>query len=364
MRNKFRLFKNKFEQDRSLAVFIGFLAIAILEYSTPPEYVMGYLYLGAILLAHSQSSSSQVRLLAGLAILLTLLNLAIPGIHPITIANTVNRLVTAIALATTVWLLEINRNYQEKVSQQEYKLQIQNKMAQLKEDFAATLMHDLRTPLLGAVETMKAFEKETFGAITPSQRRVLEIAIASHRSTLELVQNLLDVYRHDLEGLQLQAEIIDLVTVGEQAILELNNLASSRQISLCLGYGNSDFRQACWVKGDRFQLYRVFSNLIVNAIDHSLRGGKVEIIFTPRSRDRLVEVKDAGQGINSEELPLLFDRFYQSNSNRRTKGSGLGLYLSRQIIEAHGGKIWAETRSPQGAIFKFTLPASFPSNGN
>jgi two-component system, NarL family, sensor kinase len=351
-----------------IAILVIFVAIAFLEYITPPEFVIGYLYVGAILLAENRATSKQRKWLTGLAISSTMLNLVIPGIHPITLANVINRLVTAIALATTVWLLEINRHYQETVAQQEYQLQIQSQMAQLKEDFTATLTHDLRTPLLGAVETIKAFESEQFGAINTSQRRVLSIMINSHQNTIKLVQTLLDVYRHDLEGLHLETEIIDLVTVGEQAVLELNSLASNRQIALRLSYGNSDFRQACWVKGDRVQLYRVFINLIANAIDHSLRGGKVDIIFTPRLEDRLVEVKDTGSGIKPQELAFLFDRFYQASSDypsdRHAKGSGLGLYLSRQIIEAHSGKIWAESRSPQGAIFKFTLPASFPSHVN
>ncbi|PSB01216.1 two-component sensor histidine kinase [Merismopedia glauca CCAP 1448/3] len=322
---------------------------------------MGYLYVGAILLADTHTSSSKVRSLAALAILVTILNLIIPGIHPITIADIINRLVAAIALAVTIWLLEANRDYQQTVATQEYKLQSQLKMADLKEDFAATLTHDLRTPLLGAVETIKAFQSEKFGQITTAQRRVLSIMMTSHQTTIELVQTLSDVYKHDVEGLSLQTEVIDLVTVAEQAILELNQLASNRQITLHLGYSNSDFRQACWVNGDRVQLYRVFLNLILNAINHSLRGGKIEIIFAPHGSDRMVEVRDTGQGIKLEELPLLFDRFYQANSDRHTKGSGLGLYLSRQIIEAHQGKIWAETRSPQGAIFKFTLPAHFPT---
>jgi two-component system, NarL family, sensor kinase len=356
--------KTRYGQNSWLRIVLLFLAIAILEYATPPTYVIGYLYVGAILLADLHTSTDENRFIGVLAILLTMLNLVIPGTHPITLPDIINRSIVAIALAITIWLLEINRQNRQTVIRQQYQLQTQSKMADLKEDFAATLTHDLRTPLLGAVETIKAFQSENFGEVTPAQRRVLEIMMTSHKNTIELVQTLSDVYKHDLEGLVLETEVIDLVTLAEQAILELNQLASNRQIILRLGYSNSDFRQACWVKGDRTQLYRVFLNLIVNAIDHSLRGGKIEIIFAARGSDRMVEVKDTGQGIKTEELPLLFERFYQANSDRHAKGSGLGLYLSRQIIEAHGGKIWAETRSPQGAIFKFTLPAHFPSNAN
>ena len=77
--------------------------------------------------------------------------------------------------------------------------------------------------------------------------------------------------------------------------------------------------------------------------------------------DFVVKVIDEGQGIRDEEFPMLFERFYQGNGDRQAKGSGLGLYLSRQIVEAHGGKIWAEQRSPQGAIFAFRLTAEISS---
>jgi two-component system NarL family sensor kinase len=246
--------KTKSGQNRWLIVALIFLAIAILEYTTPPTYVIGYLYVGAILLADIHTSTNEVRFIAGLAILLTLLNLVIPGTHPITLPDIINRSIVAIALAITIWLLEVNRLYQKTVVKQQYQLQSQIKMADLKEDFAATLTHDLRTPLLGAIETIKAFQTENFGQITAAQRRVLEIMMTSHQNTIELVQTLSDVYKHDLEGLVLETEIIDLVTVAEQAILELNQLASNRRIIVRLGYSNSDFRQACWVNGDRVQL--------------------------------------------------------------------------------------------------------------
>jgi two-component system NarL family sensor kinase len=98
--------------------------------------------------------------------------------------------------------------------------------------------------------------------------------------------------------------------------------------------------------------------LLTNGINHSPRGDKVEIVMESYPNYQVVKVIDSGLGITAEELPHLFDRFYQGNSDRQAKGSGLGLYLSRQIIEAHGGIIWAENKLPQGAVFGFRLPAT------
>lgn len=100
--------------------------------------------------------------------------------------------------------------------------------------------------------------------------------------------------------------------------------------------------------------------MIVNGINHSPRGGKVEIVLEPNVQQHQVLILDSGHGIASEDLPHLFERFYQGHSDRQATGAGLGLYLSRQIIEAHGGKIWAENRLPQGAVFGFRLAACPP----
>jgi two-component system NarL family sensor kinase len=185
-------------------------------------------------------------------------------------ATFANRFIAAIAILVTVWLSHQNHNYQEAIARQRSQLQTQEQLASLREDFASTLTHDLKTPLLGALETLNAFREGKFGSLEPAQRRVLEIMSRSHRNTLQLVETLLDVYRNDTEGLKLQRQSVDLVTVAEEAISTLTELASTRQVYIRLGYENSDFRQACWVNGDTLQLQRVFVNLIANGINHSL----------------------------------------------------------------------------------------------
>lgn len=143
----------------------------------------------------------------------------------------------------------------------------------------------------------------------------------------------------------------------------MTDLAASRRVHISLTYGASDFRQFLWVKGDTLQLQRVMANLLTNAINHSPRGERVEVILEPSSSHQTVKVTDNGAGIKPNELPHLFERFYQGQSDRQAKGSGLGLYLSRQIVEAHGGTIWAENRQPTGATFAFRLP-TLPYNSS
>jgi two-component system NarL family sensor kinase len=226
----------------------------------------------------------------------------------------------------------------------------------VREDFASTLAHDLKTPLLGAIETLQAFDREQFGTIHAKQKTVVATMIRSHQNSLRLVETLLDVYRNETEGLQLQLEPINLAILAEDVATSLLRLSTSRSVYLNLHYGESDFRKFLWVNGDAFQLRRVFTNLLTNAINHSPRGAKVEVVLEIQSSYQVVQVLDVGSGIKIDEKPYLFDRFYQGQSDRLATGSGLGLYLTRQIIEAHGGTIWAENRIPHGAIFGFRLP--------
>jgi two-component system NarL family sensor kinase len=180
----------------------------------------------------------------------------------------------------------------------------------------------------------------------------------SHQTSLQLLETLLDVYRNDTEGLKLELTSVDLTTLAEEVVIALTELAANRRVHLSFSYGNSDWRQSLWVHGDAFQLQRVVSNLLVNAINHSPRGGRVTIVLEQQSSFQVVKILDTGAGIQIQQFPQLFERFYQGHSDRQAKGSGLGLYLSRQIIEAHGGMIWAENIVPNGAMFAFKLPTS------
>ena len=334
-----------------------FILVLVLEFATPVDYVFGYLYTGPILLATSRLGRAATFYTTLVAVALTIVNLWVPGnevIDPSTIAN---RLIAVIALIVTGILGDRNRIYEQAIARQQAKLQAQAQLATVREDFASTLTHDLKTPLLGAIETLKAFQQGKFGEIAPAQHKVLATMARSHQTTLQLVETLLDVYRNDTEGLKLQLAPVDLVAVAEEAISTLTGLASSRQIYINLNYGESDFRRALWVKGDALQLGRVFVNLLTNGIKHSLRGGRVEVVLASQLDYQIVKVLDNGLGITAAEQPHIFERFYQGDSNRQAKGSGLGLYLTRQIIAAHGGTIWVENRSPRGALFGFRLPA-------
>lgn len=343
---------------RTFWLVVGLVTVVMaLEFSTPPDYVFGYLYIGPILLASARLRRVATVQFTVVTCVLTIVNIWVPGRYTVEVATIASRLIAILALVVTGVLSDRNRIYQEALLQQEAKLQAQEKLASVREDFASTLTHDLKTPLLGAIETLQAFERENFGPVVATQKKVLATMIRSHQTSLQMVETLLDVYRNDVFGLKLSLAPVDLVEIASEVATTLTELASSRRVYISLNYGESDFRKFLWVDGDAFQLQRVFANLLTNAINHSPRGGIVEVVLEPGSSYQTAKIMDNGAGITLEELPHLFERFYQGHSDRHAKGSGLGLYLTRQIVEAHGGKIWAENRHPHGAIFAFRLPA-------
>lgn len=340
-----------------MTVILGlFLTVMFMEFETPTEYVFGYLYTGPILLTNSWFGGIATFQATAVAVCLTILNLFFPSAEAIEPSIVASRAIASMALIVTGVLSQRLRRSQEAIALTRAKLESQQELVKLREDFASTLTHDLKTPLLGAIETIKAFQQEKFGPVLPSQQQVLDTMARSHKTSLQLLETLLDIYRNDTEGLKLNLEPIDLSKLAEEVAGSLIELAANRRVHLSVSYGDSDWRSALWVQGDALQLERVFNNLLANAINHSRRGAKVEVVLEPQASYQVVKILDTGAGIQPEQFPYLFERFYQGHSDRQAKGSGLGLYLSRQIIEAHGGIIWAENRVPTGAMFAFKLP--------
>ena len=109
------------------------------------------------------------------------------------------------------------------------------------------------------------------------------------------------------------------------------------------------------ITADRSELRRVICNLCGNAINYTPENGTVTITIKQQSNDLIFSVSDTGCGIPQEDIPNMFQRFSQGTSKKRSVGTGLGLYLSRQIIESHGGKIWLESKVNKGSEFSFIL---------
>ena len=222
----------------------------------------------------------------------------------------------------------------------------------MREDFVATLTHDLRTPLLAELRTLELFARGVFGPVSDKQMEVLDTMLISKRDLLAMVKNLLEVYKYEAGAKVLSTQSFDIAKLIEECIFELLPLAETKNIDL-----SHEIPEVLpLIMADRREIWRVITNLLGNAIEYTAEFGRVTLSVTPAEDHILVEVADNGRGIPENEIDSLFERFSQGTSENISSGTGLGLYLSRQIIQAHNGRIWAESKPGAGSKFYFTLP--------
>ncbi len=229
---------------------------------------------------------------------------------------------------------------------------IQKETERLRDDFIATLTHDLRTPLLAAIQTLNFFLDGSLGDITDQQRVLLSTMVQSNEDLLGLVNALLEVYRFESGKLNLCKTVFDINDLIKQCYKEIEPLAQKKNIEFNI-HGELD--EELLIDADRAEIKRVIMNLCGNAVNYTNKDGAIDIYTKSQNGDFIFSVVDNGNGIPNEDIPHLFKRFSQGTSKKRSTGTGLGLYLSRQIVEAHGGKIWVESKMNKGSEFSFVL---------
>ncbi|NUN65486.1 hybrid sensor histidine kinase/response regulator [Pseudanabaena biceps] len=228
-----------------------------------------------------------------------------------------------------------------------------------RQDFVSRLTHDLRTPLVAADRMLGLLQDGVLGEISPQISEALTIMGRSNRNLLEMVNKLLDVYRYESGSKTINLQPLNLKELLEQVVQELNPIAISKNLELTadLRLVSDDCAQ---IKGDRLELLRVFNNLIGNALKFT-EAGRIQVSLKSDISEVVIAIADTGAGIPAEEQPFLFHRFRQGNHQKQ--GSGLGLYLSHYIINAHSGKILVQSPNPdslQGSTFFVHLPTIKP----
>ena len=226
-------------------------------------------------------------------------------------------------------------------------------LSQRREDFVTRLTHDLRTPLIAADQFLKLLQRGVFGNTLSAMRESLEQMAQSNQTLLSMVDTLLEVYQYEAGGKTLDFFVVDLWELCQQVVQELMPLANVKHLTLKAVLTKGTEASLVRVKGDRLELRRLITNLVGNAIRFS-DAGSVEVRLNSTVQGVTIEVEDTGIGMNPEEQLLLFDRFRQGKHQRR--GNGLGLYLSRQIVEAHQGNIYVSSTVGKGSIFTVYLP--------
>lgn len=219
--------------------------------------------------------------------------------------------------------------------------------------FFHAVSHDLRNPVLGTLMVLKNLLSRPEENISIS-RSILERMIQSSDRQLNLINSLMEAHLSELQGVILQLQAVELLTVVEAAIADLEPLLAQNQVKL-INLVSADLPL---VNADPTQLWRVFSNLIVNALKHNPPEFVLTINATRKDDMIYCTVSDNGVGINQQQSDRLFDLYFRGASIGNSVGLGLGLYLCKQIINAHGGEIGVNSALDAGATFWFTLPIS------
>ncbi|MCK4961934.1 MAG: PAS domain-containing sensor histidine kinase, partial [Anaerolineales bacterium] len=231
----------------------------------------------------------------------------------------------------------------------------QRDLARLKSEFISNVSHELRTPL----QSIKGFTKLMLQEKVPDperQKEFLTIMDKESERLGQLVESVLDVSRLENGRFELQKERQSIKDLLHKIVREFRAVASEKGIAISESIPAA--LPEMEVDGER--LRRVVVNLLSNAVKSSSDGGNIAVRAEIKDDRLLVRVADQGIGIPEEAIPHLFERFYQAEGSAKVGGAGLGLHISKEIIEAHGGRIWVESEEGKGSTFSFALPLDQP----
>lgn len=252
-----------------------------------------------------------------------------------------------------------------------HSIDVQEQMARQREDFVSRLTHDLRTPLIAMDRMLSLMGDGAFGSISSELQEAITSMTHSNKNLIQMVNTILEVYRHDAGHKTLVFSPCNLQDLVQLVVHELAPLANERGIALTVNIveSTSSSRQGSGksgltVIGDSLELRRVLTNLIGNAIKFTEEGSvnirlieatRLDVEARSTQPTVTIEIQDTGVGIAPENQAMLFERF--RHGTHRRSGSGLGLYLSHRIVEAHRGTIEVQSKPGQGSLFTIRLPA-------
>ena len=238
---------------------------------------------------------------------------------------------------------------QREVEDYRQSLELRNRQLQ---SYAAVVAHDLRNPV-GLIQTSSAFLLDLLPDDAPRIQRDQLGAI--HRSAtrgLRLIRDLMDVARIETGKLEVEPAPCAVGGIAEEALAPHRQATRERGITLDCELAPALPR----VHADRDRIVQVLDNLLANAVKFTPDGGQIAVRAEPDGTGVRLSVEDTGPGIPEADLPCIFDRFWQAERGD-ARGLGLGLAIVKGLVEAHGGRVWAERRPTGGAAFRFTLPA-------
>jgi signal transduction histidine kinase/CheY-like chemotaxis protein len=224
----------------------------------------------------------------------------------------------------------------------------------MKSEFVAVVSHEVRTPLTSIKGSLELLGDERFHVLPPPQKELLSICQANTERLITLINDILDFSKLESSKLSLNFETVEVGRIVPEAVDNIKNLAAMKGVAIDIHMEGS----AGIIDADPMRVAQVITNLLGNAIKFSPENGRIEVWARGTDDEATVDIKDYGKGISQRDLSRLFQRFAQldSSTTRKAGGTGLGLVISKGIVEQHGGRIWVESAIGKGSTFSFSLP--------
>lgn len=233
------------------------------------------------------------------------------------------------------------------------------KLEQVRKDFVANVSHELKTP----ITSIKGFSETLLdGAMEDKQalEAFLTIILQESDRLQSLIQDLLDLSKIEQQGFNLSIQQYDITVTLDEVIAIVDREALDKEIKIEFNKNN----ESTFIEGDSDRLKQVFLNLVTNAISYTPNGGSIFLSLRESESKVFIGVKDTGIGMEKEEIPRIFERFYRVDKarSRNSGGTGLGLAIVKHIVEAHKGSIIVESEVGKGTKFLIELNKKFPKN--
>jgi len=275
-----------------------------------------------------------------------------------------DRAIAAMVVQLQKALQMANRRLEERVRERtvelSHALERLSELNQLKANFVANISHELRTPMTHIVGYIDLLADDTFGPVSPQQREALETLHRAAERLTGLIDDLIQFSDTSRGGITLNSESVSLRNLIQETLTRMMSKAQRGNVRIEVNLP-SDLPP---VQADGRKITWVISQLVDNGIKFTPSGGKV-VVRAGGVSDRVwITVEDTGVGIPSARLNELFEPFHQLDGSitRRQGGTGIGLYLCKQIVEAHGSRITLQSKEGSGSTFLFDLPIARPQN--
>lgn len=232
----------------------------------------------------------------------------------------------------------------------------EKKLEEEKEAFIATLTHDLKTPTNAQIRMIKLLINGAFGKLNDEQTSMLELTKSSCEYMFDLISTIVDTYRCDFKKMPISPEKFDIVDLVYSVIEETSVLFEEKIQKITVDFPSKMLE----IEADRLQLKRVIFNLLSNSNIYGLEKSDIKVSLLIDGEDLVFRVENKGNPISKNDLSVVFDKCSQTAMSKKNKvSSGLGLYLSKSIIELHKGTVFAQSNKDGVFVFGFEIPLKF-----